>query len=321
MKKITKIYVGVDISKNNLDICLLPGKKSFRIQNDIRGIEVLIKELSKHTIERIVCESSGGYENLLIQTLVEANYQFWRVDPKRISAFIASEGVKAKTDPIDAFMIALFAQQKELPEYARIKKPKLDAEKLRAIVDRRDALTRTAAEEKTRLKHPYLYICRQEIKEHITFLKKQIKLLEKEIKLILKNDADWTQKLEIITSIPGVGITTGASLIAYLPELGTLGNKQAAALVGLAPYANQSGNKIKKFKIAAGRASPRKALYMAALSATQFNHDIKIFYQRLVNAGKLKKIALVAVMRKLLILTNVLIGKNESWKQKNALFT
>ena len=316
-KRVTNIFVGVDVSKDHLDVYLLPSKKHMRIKNNSDGLNYLLRRLKKLHVSRIVCEASGGYESLLVSTMSQAEHAIWRIDPKRIKAFIASEGVKAKTDSIDAAMIALFAQQKQLAEYARIKSQKIDAEKLKAIVKRKETLTRIAAQEKTRLKHPQQSFCRQEIKDHITFIAQQIKILEQEIGKKITNNENWQQKSKIITSIPGIGETTTASLIAHIPELGTIGNKQVAALAGLVPYTCQSGNQTKQSRIREGRSAPRKALYMAALSAIQYNHDMKIFYNRLVKLGKKKKVALVAVMRKLIILVNVLICENRVWKELN----
>ncbi len=316
-KMVAKIFVGVDVSKDHLDIFLLPSGKHMRIKNNSDGLDYLLRRLKNLPVSRIVCEASGGYESLLVSTMSQAEYAIWRIDPKRIKAFIASEGVKAKTDSIDAAMIALFAQQKQLAEYARIKLQKIDAEKLKAIVKRKETLTRIAAQEKTRLRHPQQSFCQEEIEDHVTFIAQQIKALEQEIDKIIKNDDDWQKKSKIIISIPGIGESTTASLIAHIPELGTIGNKQVAALVGLVPYTRQSGNHTKESRIREGRSAPRKALYMAALSAVQYNHDMKIFYNRLVGLGKKKKVALIAVMRKLIILVNVLLCENRVWKALN----
>lgn len=315
--KITKIFVGVDISKDHLDVYLLPSKKNMRIKNNSDGLNYLLSKLKKLNVGNIVCEASGGYENLLVTTMSQAGYAIWRIEPKRIKAFIASEGIKAKTDSIDAAMIALFAQQKQLPEYSRIKPQKVSAEKLKALVKRKEDLTRIAAQEKTRLKHPQQHFCRQEIENHIAFIKQQIKDLMQEIDTMIKDDEDWHQKSKIITSIPGIGEATTASLIAHVPELGTINSKKVAALVGLVPYTCQSGNYTKETRIREGRSAPRKAIYMAALSAIRYNYDMKIFYNRLVGLGKKKKVALIAVMRKLIILANILLWENRVWQALN----
>jgi transposase len=320
--KLTKIFVGVDISKDNLDFCFLPEKQHLRLQNNDAGIKQLIKVLSLYDVERIVCEASGGYETLLIRTLSKCNYRVWLIEPKRIKAFIASEGIKAKTDKIDAAMIALFAQQKELPEHTRIKIPKQNEELLKALVKRRMALTGMLAQEKTRLSHPQASFCKDKIQKHVDFMANEIKELEKEIEELISNDDDWQQKQKIITSIPGAGKSTAAALIALMPELGTTGNKQIAALLGTVPYVQESGKFTKTATIKEGRPMPRKALYMSTLSAIQYNQDFKIFYNRLLDAGKKPKVALIAVMRKFIVLTNTLLAQNKMWEvSKNAYST
>lgn len=317
--KIAKLFVGVDVAKDDLDICFLPINKNFRVKNNESGLEKLSKELSKYDVERILCEASGGYEGLLVQTLSRFGYSVWRIEPKRIKHFIASEGIKAKTDKIDAAMIASFAQQKQLTELTRIKPTTENDEQLRALVKRKEELTLMVAKEKTRLDHPQQHLCRQKIKDLIEFINKQIKIIEKEIATLIQNDDDWSHKATILTSVPGIGNATAATLITHISELGVVTNKQAAAILGVVPYTIQSGKHTKESRVKEGRSAPCRAIYMAALSAIQYNQDMKTFYQRLVSAGKKRKVALVAVMRKLIILVNILIRENRLWKQlKNA---
>lgn len=320
--KLAKIFVGVDISKDNLDFCFLPAKQYLRLQNNDNGIKQLIKILSMYDVERIVCEASGGYETLLIRTLSRHGHRIWLIEPKRIKAFIASEGIKAKTDKIDAAMIALFAQQKNFPEHTRIKIPKQNEELLKALVKRKITLTNMLAQEKTRLSHPQAIFCKDKIQKHVDFMTAEVKDLEKEIEELIRNDDDWQQKQKIITSIPGAGRSTAATLIAFMPELGTTGNKQVAALLGTVPYVQESGKFTKTAIIKEGRPVPRKALYMSTLSAIQYNQDFKVFYNRLLNTGKKPKVALIAVMRKFIVLANVLLTQNKMWEvSKNAYST
>src|SRR5579872_5693254 len=168
--KLTKIFVGVDVSKDNLDVCILPNKEFFRVKNNKNGLKQLQESLLGHEVARVVCEASGGYETLLVRTLSKADYAVWLIEPKRIKAFIASEGIKAKTDKIDSFMIASFAQQKELPEQTRVKVPKANAELLKALVQRKGTLTAIAAQEKTRLHQSLAIFCKEDIQKHIEFL-------------------------------------------------------------------------------------------------------------------------------------------------------
>jgi transposase len=311
--KLAKIFVGVDVSKDNLDIFFRPLNHHFRARNDINGLSEILKKLSEYDPIRIVCESSGGYEKLLIRTLSQAGYPIWLVEPKRIKSFIASDGIKAKTDKIDASMIALFAQQKELPEQIRIKIPKKNEELLKALVRRKNDLMGIIVREKTRLAHPQVEFCLDKIQQHIDFMTDQIKELEKEIEQLIDNDDDWKHKQEIITSIPGAGKGTANTLISFFTELGSIGNKQVAALLGVAPYTNESGNFKKKSVVKEGRPIPRKMLYMPTLSAIQHNQDFKIFYNRLRQEGKPPKVAIIAVMRKFIILANILVAENRLW--------
>ena len=176
--------------------------------------------------------------------------------------------------------------------------------------------------EKTRLAHPQVVFCQDKIQQHIDFMTDQIKELEKEIEQLIDNDDDWKHRQNIITSIPGAGKGTATTLIAFFSELGSIGNKQVAALLGVAPYANESGNCKKKSIVKEGRPIPRKMLYMPTLSAVQHNPDFKIFYERLREEGKPPKIALIAVMRKFIILANVLLSENRMWApNKNAYST
>jgi transposase len=319
---LAKIFVGVDISKDHLDVFLCPVNQYFRVNNNTNGLEEILNKLSEYDVVRIACESSGGYEKLLIRTLSQAGHFVWLVEPKRIKSFIASEGIKAKTDKIDASMIALFAQQKELPEQTRIKIPKKNEELLKALVRRKNDLTGMVVKEKTRLAHPQVEFCQKKIQQHINFMSDQIKELEKEIEELINSDDDWKHKQEVITSIPGAGKGTAATLIAFFSELGSIGNKQVAALLGVAPYVNESGNFKKKSVVKEGRPIPRKMLYMPTLSAVQHNPDFKIFYSRLREEGKPAKVAIIAVMRKFIILANVLLSENRMWApNKNAYFT
>jgi len=311
MEKITNFFVGVDVSKNWLDVHIHPKNESLQFDNSDIGIEKLLKVLSKHTIEQIVCESSGGYENLLLKLCCDAGYKIWQIDPKRIKAFIASQGVKAKTDKIDAKMIARFASQQQ-SEYSKYKRSD-DNEKVRALVRRRADLTEMAAMEKKRLKGPSGYYCRERIESLLAVINKDIESLGIEIKNLIEQNEEMKERKEILESIPGIGATTAAALIADMPELGKLENKQAAALLGVVPYTKQSGMYKGIEVISGGRPAPRCALYMAALAASRYNPTMKIFYNRLRTAGKKPKVAIVAVMNKLIVTSNAMLKKKMKW--------
>jgi len=311
--KLAKIIVGVDVSKDHLDIYIIPVNKHIRIKNSDTGFKKLLKELSSYEVQCIAFESTGGYEAPMARLLEQSGYQTWLIDPVRIKAFIKSEGIKAKTDIIDAKMIAMFVAQKE-----RKYTPKpLPAEhfELRALVKRRESLTDMISMEKKRLKMPtQTEYCKELINDLVQSLEKQKDIVEKTINSFIARNDDWKRKSLIIQSIPGVGSVTASALISHMPELGTIENKPIAALLGVAPYTRQSGNYLGNASIYGGRPTPRWPLYMAALAATRFNPVFKEFYQRLINAGKAFKVALVATMRKLICTINVMLKNNAHWR-------
>jgi transposase len=306
------IFVGIDISKKHLDVHFNPLNKSFRIENSAAGIEALLKNLSFYKVNQIVCESSGGYEHLLIKTLRDAQYKVWHIDPKQIKAFVKSQGVKAKTDKIDAKMMALFASKNQ-PQYQQNNKSE-QLEILSALVRRRTDLTDIGAMEKKRLSHPSQMHCKKDIQDHINFIEKQIKELEKEIDKIIDNDDDLKKKSNLMQTMPGIGKVTASALISEMPELGVIPNKQAAALVGVVPYPQESGSYKGEAHIEGGRKMMRHILYMSCLSACKYNPKFKEFYQRLKNSGKKSKVAMVAVMRKMIEGINTILYKNETWR-------
>lgn len=311
MKNVANVFVGVDVSKLFLDICLYPKNLFFKVKNNDDGIEKFFDTLSSYEIERVAFESSGGYENLLLDHCQQAGYAVWQIDPKLVKAFIISEGVKAKTDKIDAKMIALFASKKE-PRHEKMAIAE-NQKKLRALVQRRDALVAMSSMEKKRLNGPMATYCKVDIEEMLKIFADSINAFEVKIQKIIAEDSKMRQRKEILESIPGIGSTTAASLIAHMPELGDITNKQAAALIGVAPYSKQSGMYQGNEMISGGRFAPRCALYMAALSACRYNPVMKHFYGRLRCAGKKPKIAVVAVMNKLICTINAMCTKNTKW--------
>jgi len=311
MMKVTHFSVGVDVSKSWLDVCINPQNESYKFHNSTKGISSLLKMLSGYSIHQIACESSGGYENLLLNLCADAGYNVWQIDPKRIKAFIMSQGVKAKTDKIDAKMIARFAAQQE-PEYVKQKRTD-NNDKISALVRRKTDLTEIAAVEKKRLKGPTGYHCKDRIENLLIFINKEINELTAEIESLIAQDSEMKERKEILESIPGIGATTAAALIADMPELGKIENKQAAALLGVVPYTKQSGMYQGVESISGGRAAPRQALYMAALTAARFNPVMKDFYNRLRSNGKKPKVAVVAVMNKLIVTSNAMLKKKTKW--------
>lgn len=311
MKNLTKIFVGVDISKDALDLYLHPLGKKMRIPNTQKGLKYLEKKLSCHTVENVVFEATGGYEIALKKALEKAEVPSWCVNPERISHFRKAEGIQAKSDTSDARVLALFAEQKRRP-YNPYRHSD-NEEKLHSLTMRRGDLVQAIIAEKARLKHPGSTNYENSIKRVIRFLEKELARLEQNIKVIQPNIKGFQEKASVLESIPGVGDITASILLATIPELGNLGSKQAAALMGVAPYTRRSGTYKGKEFIRGGRPVPRKTLYMATLVAIRFNEKIKKFYQRLITAGKKPKVAIVAAMRKLTVIMNAMLRKGESW--------
>jgi transposase len=318
MNTLPKVDVGVDVSKAYMDIYLHPCAKTLRIKNSDKGLSELIAILAEFDVAQVVCESSGGYQKLLVSTLGSAGYNIWEVDPKRVKSFIESEGVKIKTDKNDAKMIALFSSQKTRP-YQRLV-PSEAVIKLRSLVHRRVQLVEMAADEKKRLQQATTRDEKDSINKHAEYMKTMIISIDQSIHKIIESEQELKNKYDIIISIPGVGHVTASTILAELPECGKLDSKQIAALSGVAPYTRQSGIYTGHAIISGGRALPRKALYMAALTGSNCNTRFKQFYQRLVKAGKPAKVALVAVMRKLIVIINAMIRKQEIWNENIGLY-
>lgn len=314
---VAKVFVGVDVSKDTLDLYINPLGKTLKVTNSTKGFEVIKKWLSAYSIEQIVCEATGGYETFMIQALRNADYKVWNVEPARIKAFIKSEGIKIKTDAHDAKMIAAFAVEKKSTYQPYIQS---EAELiLRQLVTRRSDLSEMLKMEISRAGHPMQIYCKKELAQSMAFFEKQISFIDKRINQIKESDDKIKQRMKIIESIPGLGPITAAAIVSYVPECGTVSNKAAAALFGVAPYAQQSGKSVWSYYIKGGRAEPRTKLYMAALVSSRFNPIMKAFYTRLKDAGKCSKVALVAVMRKLVTIINTMLKNNSFWRSDYAI--
>lgn len=316
MNKITKTFVGVDVSKDYLDVFLKPSGESFRERNSKEGIKRLFDRLKNHCLESVICEASGGYEALLVQTCVKANKNIRIEDPRRIRNFAKAKGIKAKTDTIDASVIASFASI--FPVEYKAHNPSVKQLELQELVKYRDGLKRNLTSEKLRLVGPVYSFSEEHIKKHIAFLQNQIKELTTKIKSMINSIGGLKEKNLLMQTMPGVGPDTAIALLSYLPELGTLGPKKVASLLGLAPFNKESGKYKGVSKIKDGRARPRKALYMAALSSSRHCPIFVEFYDRLVKRGKPKKKALVAVMRRMAVVLDAMLSNNAKWIDKIA---
>lgn len=309
MKKITEVCVGVDISKNQLDIYIHPAGKVYKITNSEAAIEQFIAELSQYNIKQIACEATGGYEKVLASTLKKHGYSLWIIDPRRIRGFIVATGCKGKTDRIDAQKIAEFAA-KNTPDYPAVIKTE-NQEKLQALNNRNNDLKKFLVAEKTRLKHPSYTQCQASIEAMIKMLKAEIKAIDGSIKDIIRQDNDLSDKAAILMSIPGIGQGSAAMLLSFVPELGTLSNKKISALIGVCPYDNSSGNYKGKRAIRGGRVAPRNMLYMCALTTIKYHLPLRELYDRLILNKKPFKVAIVAIMHKLIIIANALLKKGQ----------
>lgn len=312
MTTISNAYVGVDVSKNNLDVHIHPLNKKMRIPNTKDGIQTLIERLKPLQVGQIVCEASGGYEFLMHNMLTLEKYKVWRVEPKRVKAFIYSEGQRAKTDAIDAKMLALFAAQKTCQYVSN--QPTEQQYKIAALIKTRAVFVGILAQQKTRSKAPMVeHYCQEIFAQSMESLTQQIDAIDKEIAMLIKQDENLHKKIQLLRSMTGIGFVTASTLAVEVPELGAVGDKEIAAIIGVAPFVKQSGSYTGNATIAGGRAAPRHLLYMAALSASHTNSVLGKFYKKLRAKGKKAKVALVALMRKMIVILNTMTRKGEIW--------
>jgi len=309
MINLSQVFIGVDISKNSLDIFIHPIGLSLKIDNSEKAIIKFIKQLTTYQVMQIACEATGGYEKLLVKLLKRHSYSCWIIDPRRVKGFIVAAGCKAKTDKIDAKKIAEFAV-KNNQEYKAITKT-LNEEMLQAFVNRKADLTQYLATEKTRLKHPSHELSVSSIKKFMTMLQKEIKKIDDKVSKHILKDEGLVKKVALLETIPGIGKATAALLVSFVPELGQIENHKISALIGVCPYNRESGMYKGKSFIRGGRMIPRNALYMCALTTIKYHLPLKEFYDRLIANKKPFKVAMVAIMRKLIIIANVILKKGE----------
>lgn len=300
-------FVGIDVSKANLDVACWESKEYKRYSNNPTGIQGLIEWLKELQPELIVLEATGGLELPFVAELAYVKIPVAVVNPRRIREFARSIGQLAKTDKLDAKVIAHFGAATR-PEARKL--PTEEEEKLTALMTRRRQIIEMLTAERNRL-HSARFAMQERIEMHITWLEKELQDLDDEISKFIQQSPLWKEKDALLKSVPGVGPVTSATILAMLPELGTLNRQKIAALVGVAPVNKDSGKRQKKRRVFGGRANVRSVLYMAALSATKHNPKIKYFYDHLIQKGKEKKVALTACMRKLLVILNAIIRQNQ----------
>lgn len=309
-----KCHIGIDVSKAVLDVYILPCKKYMQFKNDMKGIQKLARKLKSFSQASIVMEATGGYEKTVAQSLQKMDFSVSVVNPRPIRDFAKALGKLAKTDRIDAEVIALFAEKMQPQENLIYNE---NQQKLADLNARRRQLVGMITMEKNRLDKASPEL-KKSIQRIIRALEKELQTINEALEKSIQNDADYVQKNTLLKSIKGVGSVVAAGIIADLPELGKVSSKQISALAGLAPYNRDSGMLRGKRTIWGGRATVRCILYMATLVATRHNPQIKSFYERLCNAGKLKKVAITACMHKLLITMNAMIKNGELWRNATA---
>jgi transposase len=305
----TEHFVGIDVSKDKLDVAVHPTHQLFNVDNDQNDLEELVQALQDLQPVLIVFESTGGYELLAATTLYAAGLPVVIINARQIRDFAKSVGKLAKTDKIDAQIIAHFASAVR-PE-VRPFKDKVTQE-LTALVTRRRQIVEMIVAESNRLASA-TKPSRRDIKTHIRWLKKRLAQIDTNIKGQIRKHPLFFKKDKILQSTPGVGPTTSATLICGVPELGTMNRKKIATLIGLAPLNRDSGRFRGRRMIWGGRAHVRAVLYMSTLSAIQFNPTIREFYNRLREAGKCNKVAMTACMRKLLTILNAMMRDQRCW--------
>jgi len=303
-------YVGIDIAQATLDTAIHGEDMVRHTPYDAQHTATLVQWLEDLDPCLIVVEATGGLEAEIVTALGAANLPVVVVNPTRIRRFAQAIGKLAKTDKIDAHVIAHFAQAvqppvRDLPDAVTLR--------LAALVQRRRQLLNNRVAEQNRRRTAHAEI-QEDIDNHISWLTKAITALEQDIDALIQAHATWREQARLLQSVPGVGTVTAAVILAELPELGDVNRQQIAALAGLAPFNKDSGPRTGKRRIYGGRASVRSAMYMAALVAVRYNPVLKAFYQRLLDKGKEKKVALTACARKLLVILNAMLRDSQPWR-------
>jgi transposase len=306
----TSSYVGIDVSKDRLDVAVLAESKEQQVANTSQGIAQLVAWMQELEPELIVVEATGGYQRSLVDALFHAGLPVAVVNPVRVRQFARACGLLAKTDKLDAQVLAVFGQRVQPKLYTG----KSEAEKqLGALLVRRKQVEEMLKAEQNRLRtiSPSL---RNSVEQVIVCLREQKKCLDEQIQLFLQEQPAWQEQTEILGSAPGVGMVTTATLLAELPELGQMDRKKIAALVGVAPMNYDSGKKRGYRKTKGGRTNVRSVLYMSTLVATRYNPLIRAQYQHLLKRGKEKKVALTACMRKFLTILNAMLRDRQPFR-------
>jgi transposase len=307
----TKVSVGIDVSKSLLDIAIHETGETWSYSNDSNGCSALVSKLKHLKPTGVVLEATGGFETLVTATLAAADLPVIVVNPRQVRDFAKATGQLAKTDRIDARVLAHFAAAINPPQRPH---KSAEAQHLEALLARRRQLVEMLVAEKNRLANNRDHAVVKDLKTHIAWLDRRLKSSDEELQRILKASAAWRERDDLLRSVPGVGPVLSLTLLAQLPELGQLNRREIAKLVGLAPFNWDSGQWRGSRHIWGGRAAVRSPLFMATLCAIRINPTIKCFHQRLINAGKAPKVAITACMRKLLTILNIMVKTQTSWR-------
>jgi len=304
-------YWGIDVAKDTLELAEFEASEQGQVTNDSAGIAALLNRLTEAPPQLIVLEATGGYEQEVVWALGTAGLPVVVVNPRQVREFARATGQLAKTDRLDAKVLARFAatvrpDPRPLPDAAALE--------LEAYLTRRRQLRDMLTMEQQRLALVRPREVRQSLRKHIAYLQRELRSTESDLSQLIKGSPLWREADDLLQSVPGIGPTTAQTLIALLPELGTLGRRAIAKLVGVAPLNQESGRLRGARRTWGGRAPVRRTLYMAALVGTRWNPVIRAFYQRLIAAGKARKVALTACMRKLLTILNVILKTKRPWQ-------
>ena len=314
MSATQEVFVGIDVSKEWFDVAVRPGHESWRGSQDEAGVAALTDRLLQLRPRLVIMEASGGYERLITAVLGAAGLPVAVVNPRQVRDFARSMGRLAKTDRIDAEVIAHFGQAADVEPRPLASE---DALELEALVTRRRQIVRMRAAEQVR-RQQTLPVVQVRIDRVLALLKQELKEIDNDLSKRLRETPIWREREELLRSVPGVGPTLTFTLVAEMPEMGTLTRRQIAALVGVAPLARDSGKQRGARTCWGGRANVRAALYMPTLAAVRCNPVLRAFHDRLVEAGKPKKVVLTACMRKLLTILNAMVKHNTRWNPQYA---
>jgi transposase len=307
----TDCFVGIDVSSQTLDVCLLPAGEACAENNSGKGIERLVRRLKKTPPTLVVLEATGGYERMLVLALAEAGVPTAVVNPRQVRDFARARGILAKTDSIDARVLAQFAHDLRPTPSRAPDERQLELEELLA---RRRQVIAMRTSEKNRRQQVRGRTVVNSVKTLLRTLDREVAQLEERIVELLQQCALAMEKLRLLTSTPGIGPAVGQTLVIDLPQLGQLNRREIASLVGVAPHNRDSGQRRGRRSVWGGRSHVRSALYMAVLASLRCNAVVRRFYDRLRAAGKPAKVALTACMRKLLTILNTMVARNTPWK-------